>query len=130
MSTTITANEKQSGDSGSPEKTYQSTFVPRFDIWEGDDELLLYGDLPGVSVEDLDIRFENRELTVHGVVAPRHAGEFLFNEYGVGDFHRTFAVGETIDAEKISAEMRDGVLTLRLPKSEKVKPRRIQVNAN
>ena len=130
MSTTITPNEKQPSETAGAEHTYQSTFIPRFDIWEGDDELLLYGDLPGVAVEDLDIRFENSELTIHGVVAQRHGGEFLFGEYGVGDFHRTFTVGETIDAEKISAEMSNGVLTLRLPKSEKVKPRRIQVNAS
>ncbi|WP_372716461.1 Hsp20/alpha crystallin family protein [Novipirellula sp.] len=130
MNTTMSNADKQTGDSVSPEQTYQSTYVPRFDIWEGEEELLLYGDLPGVSVDDLDIRFENRELTIHGKVAARHEGEFLMGEYGTGDFHRTFAVGESIDAEKISAEMKHGVLTLRLPKSEKVKPRRIKVQAN
>jgi len=130
MSTTISSNDKKPSESGGAEHTYQSTFIPRFDIWEGDDELLLFGDLPGVEAKDLDIRFENSELTIHGVVAKRHGGEFLYEEYGVGDFHRTFAVGEAIDADKISAEMRDGVLKLRLPKSEKVKPRRIKVNAN
>ncbi|WP_442506005.1 Hsp20/alpha crystallin family protein [Novipirellula sp. SH528] len=130
MNTTMSNADKQSGDSVSPEQTYQSTYVPRFDIWEGEEELLLYGDLPGVSVEDLDIRFENRELTIHGKVAARHEGEFLIGEYGTGDFHRTFTVGESIDAEKISAEMKHGVLTLTLPKSEKVKPRRIKVQAN
>ncbi|GAA4453563.1 Hsp20/alpha crystallin family protein [Novipirellula rosea] len=130
MNTTMSNTDKQTGDSVSPEQTYQSTYVPRFDIWEGEEELLLYGDLPGVSVDDLDIRFENRELTIHGKVAARHEGEFLMGEYGTGDFHRTFTVGESIDAEKISAEMKHGVLTLRLPKSEKVKPRRIKVQAN
>ena len=130
MNTTMSNADKQSGDSVSPEQTYQSTYVPRFDIWEGEEELLLYGDLPGVSVEDLDIRFENRELTIHGKVPARHEGEFLIGEYGTGDFHRTFTVGESIDAEKISAEMKHGVLTLTLPKSEKVKPRRIKVQAN
>ena len=130
MSTTMPHTEKQSGDSGSPERTYQSTFVPRFDIWEGDHELLLYGDLPGVAVEDLDIRFENHELTILGRVQPRYEGEFLSAEYAMGDFHRTFSVGESIDAEKISAEMHNGVLKLHLPKSEKVKPRRIEVKAS
>jgi HSP20 family protein len=48
---------------------------------------------------------------------------------GVGDYHRSFTIGEAIDAEKISAEMHNGVLTLHLPKSEKVKPRRIEVKA-
>ena len=127
MSNTITPNEKQPSETGGPEHTYQSTFIPRFDIWEGDEELLVYGDLPGVTAEDLDIRFENRELTIHGAVKPRHQGEMLYGEYEVGDFHRTFTVGETIDAEKISAELHNGVLTLRLPKSEKIKPRRIAV---
>ena len=130
MTTTMTHSEKQSGTGGSPEQTYQSTFVPRFDIWEGDDELLLFGDLPGVDVDDLDIRFENRELTIHGNVSPRYEGEMLYGEYGIGDFHRTFTIGDAIDAEKISAEMHSGVLKLHLPKSEKVKPRRIEVKTN
>ena len=127
MATTMTHSEKHTGSEGSPEQIYQSSFVPRFDIWEGADELLLYGDLPGVSADDLVIRFEDRELTIHGKVAPRHQSEFLFREYEVGDFHRTFTVGEAIDADKISAEMRNGVLKLHLPKTEKIKPRKIEV---
>ncbi len=130
MSSTMTPSEKQPGDISNPQNTHQSTYVPRFDIWEGEDELLLYGDLPGVAVEDLDIRFENQELTIHGRVAPRHEGVYLYGEYGIGSFHRTFTVGESIDVDKITAEMRNGVLTLHLPKSEKLKPRRIEVNAS
>ena len=130
MATTMPLNEKQSGTSGIPAQTNQSTFVSRFDIWEGEDELLLFGDLPGVNVDDLDIRFENRELKIHGNVSPRHEGKMLYDEYGIGDFHRTFTIGEAIDAENISAEMSSGVLKLHLPKSGKVKPRRIAVKAN
>lgn len=129
MTNTMTNAEKKSSEFASPEQTYQASYIPRFDIWEGDEELLLFGDLPGVGVDDLDIRFENRELTIRGKVPPRHEGEFVLNEYGTGDFSRSFTVGETIDTEKISAEMKDGVLTLRLPKSEKVKPRKIEINA-
>ena len=130
MNTTVRNQEKASLEKGTPETTFQSTFTPRFDIWEGENELLLYGDLPGVSVDDLDIRFENRELTIRGKVGRRYEGEYLLGEYGVGDFHRVFTVGEAIDAEKISAEMKQGVLTLHLPKSEKVKPRQIEVKLN
>lgn len=130
MTTDIATTEKQTGELVQPENTHQTTFVPRFDIWETDDELLLYGDLPGVTPENLDIRFENRELTIHGKVSPRYEGvEPFVGEYGVGDYHRTFSVGEAIDAEKISAEMHHGVLTVHLPKSEKVKPRRIEVKS-
>lgn len=126
MPNTMTG-EKQANAEGSPEQIYQHSFVPRFDIWEGADGLVLYGDLPGVSADELVIRFENRELTIQGKVPARHEGEFLHGEYEVGDFHRTFTVGESIDAEKISAEIRNGVLELHLPKSEKLKPRKIEV---
>ena len=127
MTTTMRQSDKHTGSEGNPEQIYQSSFVPRFDIWEGAEGLLLYGDLPGVSADDLDIRFENRELTIRGKVACRHEGDFLLGEYEVGDFHRTFTVGESIDAEKISAEMHNGVLKLLLPKTEKLKPRKIEI---
>jgi HSP20 family protein len=137
MNTTMTNTSEQSnrtdesrlsnvGDVG--QQTYQTTFAPRFDIWEGDDELILYGDLPGVEPDSLDIQFENRQLTIHGRVAQRQQGmNYLYSEYATGDFHRSFAIGEAIDSDGISAELHDGVLTLHLPKSESVKPRRIQV---
>jgi HSP20 family molecular chaperone IbpA len=107
-----------------------ATYTPRFDIVETDDELVLYGDLPGVSREGLDIRFENGELTIEGKVEPRHAEcEFLYGEYGIGDFYRSFSISEAIDAEKVSAELHNGVLTLHLPKAESAKPRKIPVKA-
>lgn len=106
-------------------------FSPRVDIWETKDELVLCADMPGVTAENLDIQFENRELRIHGKVSPRHENiNFLYGEYGIGDFYRTFQIGEAIDAEKISAELKDGVMTLHLPKTEAVKPRRIVVNSN
>jgi len=107
-----------------------TTYTPRVDIVETDDELALYGDLPGVAKDDLDVRFENGELTVQAKVASRHTEhEFLYGEYGIGDFHRSFSIDETIDAEKISAQLHNGVLTLHLPKVETAKPRRITVKA-
>lgn len=103
-------------------------FTPRFDIWEGEQALTLFGDLPGVEPADLDIQFENRLLTVRGRVT-RHveADRYLQSEYEVGDFQRSFTIGEKIDAAGITAELKDGVLTLHLPKSEEAKPRRIEV---
>ena len=128
MSTTLTAEEPQN-DVATVERTLgETTYSPRFDIWEDEDEMILYGDLPGVMPEDLDVRFENPVLTIHGKVSPRHNDiKFLHGEYGIGDFHRTFTIGEAIDTESISAELQNGVLTVHLPKSEQVKPRRIDV---
>ena len=106
------------------------TFTPRFDICETENELILYGDLPGVEAGNLDICFEDKELAIHGKVAPRQADlRRLRDEYGVGDFYRTFAFGEAVDATKISAELKNGVLTVHLPKAESAKPKRIDVRA-
>ena len=106
------------------------TYSPRFDICETDNELVLYGDMPGVATEDLDIQFENRELTIHGKVKPRQEQiDFLYGEYGTGDFYRSFTVGEAVDSSKISAELSNGVVTIHLPKSAEMKPRRIEVSS-
>jgi HSP20 family protein len=108
-----------------------ATYSPRFDVWENEDEMVLYGDLPGVMPEDLDVRFEKPVLTIHGKVNPRHNDiKFLCGEYGIGDFHGTFTIGEAIDSEMISAELKNGVVTVHLPKNEKVKPRRIEVKSS
>ena len=106
------------------------TYTPRFDICEQSDELLIFGDLPGVEPGDLEVHFENGELRLTGRVTPRHADRrLLYGEYGVGDFHRSFAISEAVDASQISAELKHGVLTVHLPKANEVKPRRIEVQA-
>jgi HSP20 family molecular chaperone IbpA len=131
MSTTLTTEETDNDVASVERPLGGTTYVPRFDIWENDDEMILYGDLPGVMPEGLDVRFENPVLTIHGKVSPRHSDiKFLHGEYGIGDFHRTFTIGEAIDTERISAELKNGVVTVHLPKSERVKPRRIEVNCS
>ena len=105
-----------------------TTFTPRVDIIETPEELLLYADMPGVKSEDVDVRFENGELIIHGKCNPRYQpANFLRNEFEVGDFYRVFTLNESINAEKIAAELKQGVLTVHLPKSEAVKPRKITV---
>lgn len=105
-----------------------TTYTPRIDIWENESELVLCADMPGVNAEDLEIQFENRELRIYGKISPRYQGvELLDREYGIGDFFRAFAIGESIDATRIAAELKNGVLTLHLPKCEQRKPRKIQV---
>jgi HSP20 family molecular chaperone IbpA len=105
-------------------------FTPRFDLYEDDDGYVLLGDLPGVEPQDLDVTYENKEVTIHGKVKPRHCdGQYLSEEYGVGDFHRSFSVGELVEGSLISAELANGVLTVRLPKRAEAKPRKINVKA-
>lgn len=139
MSTTMTTtnhgskngNREPSDQKGRHESNQDATFIPRFDVWEGDDELVLYGDLPGVDSDHLSIEFENRQLTIHGTVNRWHEDDgSLYSEYQIGDFHRTFTIGESINADNIRADLKDGVLTLRLPKVEEAKPRKIEVKVN
>jgi len=104
-------------------------FEPRVDIAEAGDVMLLHVDLPGVKSEDVDVRFEDRELRIRGQVTPAATGRrFLLKEYGVGDYYRAFSVTDDVDAEGIRADLSGGVLTVRLPKAEALKQRRIRVN--
>jgi HSP20 family protein len=111
-----------------PEVTLGLCYTPRVDIVETEAELLLLADLPGVKPEDVDVRFDNGELIIDGRCAPRHEGaNYLLSEYGVGDFYRAFSISQRIDWQKISAELKNGVLTVHLPKAETVKPKKITV---
>jgi HSP20 family protein len=106
-------------------------FTPRVDIVETDAELTLFAEVPGVNPEDVDLRYEKGELVLHGRVKPResqHAA--LLQEYEEGDFYRAFTIHESIDASRISAECKNGVLTVHLPKVEAVRPRQIKVRGS
>jgi HSP20 family protein len=101
---------------------------PRVDILETDQEVVLLADLPGVKPADVDVRFENGELTIHGRRNPTNAGKRrALWEYEPAHYHRSFRLSEDVAAEKIEAELKNGVLTVRLPKAEAAKPRRIAV---
>lgn len=127
----ITKKEEKSTETAAPERTYSGvTFTPRCDIFETDDELVMCADLPGVEPGDADVCFENGQLEIYARCAPRQeVVNYLGYEYGVGDYYRAFTIGEAINSDKISAELKNGVLTVRLPKSEAVKPKRIAVKA-
>ena len=103
-------------------------FSPAVDIFDRPDEIVLVADMPGVAADAVDINLDKGVLTVRGRVEPAWGeGELVFEEYQVGDFVRTFTLTEDIDATAISAELTNGVLTLRLPKSAERKPRKIPV---
>jgi HSP20 family protein len=103
-------------------------FTPRVDIVETEAELTLYAEVPGVRPEDVDLRYEKGELLLHGRVQPRPGGRTaLLQEYEEGDFFRAFTIHESIDAGRIAAECKNGVLTVHLPKVEAARPRQITV---
>lgn len=132
MSSAIEKRTDRDLASTSAERTRnRPQFQPRVDILELPDELTLVADMPGVEAGGVDIQFEKGVLSIHGKVDPRQAEgtRFLLNEYGAGDFHRTFQVSEVIDGSRIEAEYSGGELTLHLPKVKEAQPRKIQVKS-
>jgi len=122
---------KNHSDNLSAEATRSGNFhTPRVDILETESELLLYADMPGVRSEDIDLRYENGELILRGKVQGHDGkGTLVASEYDVGDFYRIFQVHETINPAKIDAEVKNGVLTVHLPKQEAAKPKKVQIRA-
>lgn len=130
--------EKRAG--GEAERTRGETFVaPDVDIYEEDDSLVLVADVPGVGADGVEVRLENGvlELTAHGgrekIVEEKGGDEKgdepEYAEYRAVSYHRSFSLSEDIDADKIAATIRHGVLTVTLPKSARAKPRKIAVKA-
>lgn len=106
----------------------RALYTPRVDILETEDGLVLYADMPGVKPADVDVSFQDGELILHGrCEAPRVDAGVVWTEYGVGDFHRVFTLNEEVNPDRITADLKHGVLTVHLPRPESVKPRKITV---
>jgi HSP20 family protein len=105
-------------------------FLPQTDIFETDQALTVVLEMPGVEKDKVDVRVENDVLKIEGWIDfSRYEGlQPLYTEYNIGNYARSFQLSSKIDQDRISAELRDGVMTLVLPKSEKAKPRKIAVS--
>ena len=106
-------------------------WTPAVDILENENELVVKADVPGVNMDLIDIQMENGTLAIKGertFQAPKGEGDGYHRiERSYGSFARYFTVPETVDADKIRADFRDGVLTVTLPKKEVAKPKSIKV---
>ena len=106
------------------------TFVPAFEVKETKDAFIFKADLPGVKEDDVDISVTGNQLTVSGKreEEKREEGERYFAyERSSGSFSRSFTLPEGVDSEHVSAELKNGVLTLMLPKRPEVQPKRIRL---
>jgi len=114
-----------------PPEPPESYFVPLTDVYETKDGLVLVADMPGVGAEGLEVTVEDSILVIRG--QPRAATvdpqQPLLQEFAVGPYYRSFQLPVDFDTQKIQATIKQGVLTLTLPKSERLKPRRIEVKA-
>jgi HSP20 family protein len=104
-------------------------FVPTADIYETPDALTVVMEMPGVDKGNLDVRVEDDVLKVEGKLDfSKYQGlQPVYTEYNIGHYARSFSLSSKIDQSKIGAELKDGVLSLVLPKVQEAKPRTIQV---
>lgn len=108
-------------------------WVPPVDILENENDLILKADLPGVKMEDIDIRLENGTLTLKGQRKFEESSEgkgYHRMERAYGTFVRAFTLPDSVDPEKVTAEYKDGVLTVTMGKKEIAKPRSVKVSVH
>jgi HSP20 family protein len=116
---------------GRAEDSALTTWAPAVDIYETENELVVKADLPDVDEKDLDVRIEDNTLTIRGERKFEKSvseDNFLRVERAYGVFSRSFSLPNTVNAEAIKAEYRNGVLNVHIPKREESKPKQIKVN--
>jgi HSP20 family protein len=105
-------------------------FVPTADIYESGDALTVILEMPGVERDNVDVRVGEGMLNIEGRLdLAKYQGVVpLYTEYNIGHYARSFGLSSKIDQTKISADLKDGVLVVTLPKAEQAKPRTVKVN--
>ena len=115
--------EKQVQKTDRETLSQKKTLTPAVDVFENADELLLVADLPGVTSDHLHVVLDRDHLTIEGTQVGSPGRDETF-------YKREFTVAQDLDSANVAAEMKNGVLTVHLPKSAKSKPRQIQVRAS
>ena len=114
------------------ERSFQKTWLPAVDIFENDDNLTIRAEIPGMKTEDIKVEVEDGVLTLHGEKKRQDeidkASSYRMERVH-GSFTRRFSLPTAVDASKVAATYKDGVLELVLPKADEAKPRRIEIQA-
>jgi HSP20 family protein len=107
------------------------TYVPNVDIYETKEGLWLWADMPGVDEQSISVQLDDGVLSIEGQVDLKAYENVtpLYTEYNVGNYLRRFTLSSDVDSDRIVARMRNGVLTLELPKAERAKPRWIAIGS-
>lgn len=104
------------------------TYQPNVDIRDTGEAVVFDADIPGASPDGIDVTFEDGVLSVQAAVPPRELpGRPVRQEYGIGNYRRSFRLGEGFDASQITADYARGVLTVRVPRLAAVRPRKVEV---
>jgi len=112
-----------------PAPRREITLIPPVDVFEDENGLNLYADLPGVAPDQLDVRVDRNTLTIEGkaVIETPEGMEALYAEVRSPHYRRSFTLSSELEPEKIEARLKDGVLQLYIPKRESARPRKIQI---
>jgi HSP20 family protein len=126
----LQVQQKREVDKKTEGTTPGRVFVPVTDIFETPEALTVVLEMPGVDRDSIEASVENDVVTIEGRIDfTKYEGMLpVYTEYNVGHFARSFEISNKIDQSKIGALMKDGVVTIVLPKSEQAKPRKIQVS--
>jgi HSP20 family protein len=126
----LQVREKMEVDSQAEQTRDVPAFVPAVDIFESEEGITVIADMPGVTAQGLSVDLKDNILTIHGEAKSTEKGRnIIYQEYQVGNYLRNFSLSDVIDQAKIKARLKDGVLTLELPKAEKAKPKQIEIIA-
>ena len=119
-------------EQGKQEVTRQQEqwMAPPVDIYETADGLMVVADLPGVAKENLNIEVKNDLLTIQAKPNVSNSGSPVYQEFQLGNLYRQFRLTDAVNTARIEAELKYGVLMLRLPKAEEAKPRKIEVQVS
>jgi HSP20 family molecular chaperone IbpA len=109
----------------------RKVFLPKVDIYETKDSIVLIADMPGVDENHVDMTLEKNILTINGRVEPQGFPGYgaAYAEYDVGDYQRAFTISDEVDRDRIDARVKNGVLRVTLHKAEQVKARKIAIKA-
>jgi HSP20 family protein len=116
----------------STQRDRERALVPRVDVYEDETGITLLADLPGVPKDQLELKVEGDTLQLDAAVAPQTPDRLqpVYAEVRVPRYRRAFTLSRELDTGRIDANLKDGVLTLRIPKHEHAQPRRIQVQVS
>ncbi len=126
---TMQADSTGDGKNALANATSATAIRPLVDIFETADGITLRADMPGVSKESLNLRVEGPNLLVEGTIGivPEQQMSALYADVRSTLYRRNFVLGNELEASNIDADLRDGVLTIRIPKRPELRPRRIEV---
>ena len=125
----LQVQQKREVEKAQEQMTPMRAFLPTADIYETEDALTVVLEMPGVDRDNIEVNVENGVLTVEGKI---NFGKYeglqpIYSEYNIGPYRRSFRISSRVNQDNIRAELRDGVISLVLPKAAEAKPRRIEV---